>query len=483
MTAQPDIPSQEWLDAKGALELVAALCDGTEAMRKAGKQYLPQEDRESDSAYAARLSVATLFPAYRRTVDTFAAKPLQKQIQISEDTPEDIAAWLKDVDLTGRSIDVFARAVFRAAINDGVTYILVDYPTAPQAVNGEETLADERAANRRPYAVHIPAISVLGWKSENRDGKQQLTQLRLVEYTDETDPDNEFATIKVQRVRVLEIGRVRVYRKSTDNSWALESDNRTTLPYIPLVAIYTNRLAFMVARPLLLDLAYMNVSHWQSTSDQRTILHVARVPLLHIATAASQDDVANITIGASRAITTDKDTVIKYVEHTGAAIAAGKADLDSLKDEMSNYGMELLTSPGRVTATERVIDQHQNDSALSVMARELLSGLQLMIRYMADWAKKPSDANLGDIDLQTEFKFQVDPTEVQTLWNMRINGDISQESFWLEMQRRGVLSESFDPEAEQAALADELPPARNNELGDEDPDADADDDEEETEEP
>lgn len=457
-TPNPDKPSQAWTDARPALELVAHLCEGTEAMRKASTKYLPQEEKESNTAYAARLNVATLFPAYRRTLDTFVAKPLQKQIQISEDTPEDVAAWLNDVDLTGRNIDVFARTVFRSAVNDGLTHILVDYPKAPKAVAGEETLADERAAKRRPYAVHITAANVIGWKNELKDGKQQLTQVRILESSEENDPADEFATITVTRVRVLEIGKMRLYKKDTA-AWTLEDESTTTLPFIPLVTIYTNRTGFLLAKPPLLDLAYMNVAHWQSTSDQRTILHVARVPILHIATAASTDDVNNITIGASRAITTDKDTVIKFVEHTGAAIAAGQTDLDSLKDEMSNYGMEMLTNPGRITATERVIDQSQNDSALSVMARELRAGLQQMVRYMADWVKKPADANLGEIDLQTEFKFEVDSEEARMLWNMRINGDISQESFWFEMQRRGILSESFDPAEEETKLEEELPPA------------------------
>jgi hypothetical protein len=426
-------------------------------MRKAGVLYLPQEEKESDTAYKNRLNTTTLFPAYRRTVDTFASMPLQKQIQVSEDTPENIYEWLNNVDLAGRNIDVFARAVFRAAVNDGLTHILVDYPKAPAAINGEETLADERVAKRRPYAIHVLASSVIGWKSELKDGQQQSTQVRILEVTEDNDPIDEFATIAVRRVRVLEPGRVRVYREDTA-TWLLESDDKTTLTFVPLITIYTNRLGYMTALPPLLDLGYMNVAHWQSTSDQRTILHVARVPILHIATAAAPEDVVNVTIGASRTIITDKETVIEFVEHTGAAIAAGQADLDALKNEMSNYGIELLINPGRITATERVIDKNQNDSAISVMARELQAGLKKMVRVMADWVQMSPDAELGDIDLQTEFKFEVNSEEALMLWNMRINGDISQESFWMEMQRRGILSETFDPEEEKVKLEDELPP-------------------------
>jgi hypothetical protein len=40
------------------------------------------------------------------------------------------------------------------------------------------------------------------------------------------------------------------------------------------------RCAFGDGEPPLLDLAYLNVKHWQSQSDQDNILHIARVPIL-----------------------------------------------------------------------------------------------------------------------------------------------------------------------------------------------------------
>lgn len=458
MMSSVDTPSAAWTLRKPALDLIATLDAGTEAMRKAGVLYLPKEDKESDTAYAARLNCTTLFPGYRRTIDTLVGKPLEKQIQLSEDTPKNIADWLNNVDLTGRGVDVFARDVFRDGLNDGMTHLLVDFPEVDNP--GNETLADERAANRRPYIVHVNTRNLLGFKSALTGGQRRLTQVRILEISEEDDPQNEFASVEVRRVRVLEPGRVRLYKQTSDKQWMLEKDARVSLKEIPFVTVYSNRIGYLDARPPLIDLAYMNLAHWQSTSDQRTILHVARVPVLHIATTASPEDINKVTIGSSRAIITDKDTVIKFVEHTGAAIAAGQEDLNSLKDEMGNYGFEMISQPARVTATERVIDKQQNESSLSVMARGLKQGLMEAVRFMADWAGMSKEAELGDIDLRTDFKFQVDAEEARMLWNMRLNGDISQESFWFEMQRRGVLAESFDPEKEEVILAGEVKPIR-----------------------
>jgi hypothetical protein len=57
-------------------------------------------------------------------------------------------------------------------------------------------------------------------------------------------------------------------------------ERRFRADYIPFVPLYGTRLAFMMGISPLRDVAYLNVKHWQSQSDQDTILHVARVPIL-----------------------------------------------------------------------------------------------------------------------------------------------------------------------------------------------------------
>jgi hypothetical protein len=56
-------------------------------------------------------------------------------------------------------------------------------------------------------------------------------------------------------------------------------ERRDRAAYIPFVPLYGWRRLHVGISPLR-DLAYLNVKHWQSQSDQDTILHVARVPIL-----------------------------------------------------------------------------------------------------------------------------------------------------------------------------------------------------------
>ena len=96
--------------------LVAALLGGTKAMRAAGKKYLPQWPGEDSESYDLRLAVATLFPAYARTIDVLSAKPFSKPVTVGEDVPERPKPWLQNVDLSGRDLHSFLSEITQEAM-------------------------------------------------------------------------------------------------------------------------------------------------------------------------------------------------------------------------------------------------------------------------------------------------------------------------------------------------------------------------------
>ena len=257
--------------------LVAALLGGTKAMRAAGKTYLPQWPGEDDETYKLRLAVATLFPAYARTIDVLSAKPFSKPVTLGEDVPERLKPWLQNVDLAGRDLHSFLSEITQEAMGYGFSGILVDFPKAGNLV----TKADEQAAGVRPYFVQVHVQNILGWLPKTATSLEGLTQLRLLECV--SVPDGDFDTKEIEQVRVLGRGTWQIWRQRETGSkkeWVLHEEGITSLKAIAFVPVYGKRLGYMQATPPLLELAYTNIEHWQSKSDQQNILHVARVPIL-----------------------------------------------------------------------------------------------------------------------------------------------------------------------------------------------------------
>jgi hypothetical protein len=444
-------------DAAAALnkycDLIDALLGGTDAMRAAGKKYLPQWPGEDDKAHATRLAVATLFPAYQRTIEVLGAKPFSKPVTFGKDVPAKIQALCDDVDRQGRNLHAFLSEVGQEALGYGFSGILVDYP-ATKDKDGRAlyvTKADEDSAGVRPYFVQIHPRSILGWLSD----KGGLTQLRLLESVEV--PDGEFDIKYIEQVRVLRRGAWETWRKiegKTDDDWAPHESGVTTLKGIPFVPVYGNRLGFMMARPALLELAHANVEHWQSKSDQQNILHVARVPILFARMLGPE---TAITVGAGAAVKAEHpDADLKFVEHTGAAIEAGRLSILDLEDRMRQAGAELLViKPGNVTESQTLADNEQGACALQKVAENIEDAADQALQLMGEWVGEQQG---GHISIYKDFgAATLAETSAELLLKFSQSGGLSKESLFGEYQRRGIIRPDTTWEDEMGRLEGEGP--------------------------
>jgi hypothetical protein len=446
------------------LAKISALMGGTEAMREAGQVLLPQYEAESDKNYSYRLSRAVLLNIFKRAVETMVGKPFSKSVQTKDFDPS-LEPLIEDVDNNGNNLNTFARNVFQCAIADGLTHVLVEYPDI--AAEAPKTLEDERKLSARPYFCHIPHCSIVAAYSETVNGTERLTHVRILE--EETVRDG-FDEGVITRIRVLEPGRWELWRKD-DNKWVREKQGNTTISEIPLLTFYADREEFMIARPPLTDLADLNIAHWQSSSDQRNILTLTRFPLL--AGSGLNDEEANIKIGPNKLLTSQsKDGKFYYVEHSGAAIASGRQDLQDLKDEMAIMSVQLLQSkPGTITATEKSIDTAQSTSALQDIAMRFGDFLERCFSMAATWLNLKLE-KIGSVSLNTDFGLtDAAQADLTALIQLRTMKEISHEQFIIELKRRNLIADDFDVEADLAQLqkeedrALELEIMRNDLLG------------------
>jgi hypothetical protein len=455
MASAVSTPLPEYTDHQARLELINALMGGTDGMREASMKYLPQEPAESNVAYKVRLARTFLFNAFKRTLQKLAGEVFSKDIALQDDVPEQIKTWCEDVDLQGRNESRFAQEVFMAVMKDGVTHILVDYPRA----DGLQTLADEKAVGMRPYMVHVKASQVIGWQTEIRNGKQVVTQVRISETI--KVPEGDYGQREVERIRVFTPDLCQVWEEQERDGkeeWVMVDEAPLTLGFIPLVTIvFGEALSPMTAAPPLEDLAQLNLAHWQSSSDQRNILHVVRCPFLFgkgITDAQGQspgEEGSKLEIGANRLVhSTNPEADMKYIEHSGAGIDAGRQDLQDLKDEMSLFGLSLmLPKTGNETATAKAIDAGENDSALRGWAMILKDCLELALSYMAQWSKLGDSG--GSVVVNTDFR-ALNVLELSDIGKMVIAGKLPLEVYVVEAQRRGALMDSWDMVEIQALL-------------------------------
>ena len=446
-------------------EPVRTLVAGTDAMRKAGQTYLPKEPMESVAAYDNRKARSVLFNATGKTVEDMTGKVFAKPITPEKDVADNLKDWIENVDLAGRHLNVFAKDVFLDSMQPGVGYIYVDMPPAVQREDGAPaSIADEKAAGLRPYLKFVPLENLLGWKSELVGGVETLTQIRMKECATVQDPENEYVEKAVEQVRVVTRTAAgmtwQTFRKSTatDNKdkWVSHEGPFAIVgpTAIPLVPVYLNRTDFMCGKPPLAKLAELNIAHWQSASDQRNILHVARVPILFGAGFGPED---KLVIGSGEMIVNSNPAAsLTYTEHSGAAIGAGDKDLQNLELAMQAMGLQLLIDKPGQSATGEVRDDEKENSPLAMAAGALQDALEGAFGFMVEFAKQDAIKG-GSLKVNRDFGITGNTADLQYLTQAAIAGKISQDTYWSELQRRGVLSDSFDAETEAQRVADQAP--------------------------
>jgi hypothetical protein len=335
-----------------------------------------------------------------------------------------------------------------ACLRYGLHGVLVDTPKA----EGVRTVADEKKAGIRPYFTHYPCTSILGWRAKKSADGMFLTQLRLKEEV--TEPKDRFGEEIVEQVRVLEPGRWEVWRRSKaadgrKPAWEIVDSGATSIHVIPFVFFYGLREGFGIGRPPLLELAHMNIEHWQSSSDQQTILHVARVPILFAKKLGAK---ATISVGA-KAVTRSEDEKadLKYVEHGGEAIEAGRQSIHDLEDRMREIGAELLTErQGEVTAQQVNSEDEDNRSTMQKVAEEFEDSLEACLKLMAMWVGEKSEPEVEVYkDFSTADLFGKSGDLLMQAVDKKI---VSKRTGRAQLKKTNVIPHDLDDDEEDALL-------------------------------
>ena len=411
----PFVRTRAVIDQMKGWEIMKAVVSGTEYLRDNSEAFLPLEPREDYSAYLARVNRAVFTPYTQRLIRAAAGLILRKPINIVGD-PYWTEIFNKDVDGCGSDLDEYARRLVTCALTYGHCHTLVDFPAPTDA----RSLAEERALNRRPYWIEVDPTKVYGWRLDRETNYGSLTQVRIGEKA--VVSDGEFGEKVYDQIRVIEPGRYRVYRQEEQNKsmqgnfpypssfdqsdataeFELIESGPYSLDQVPLVTIYANKTDTMTSRPLLLDIAHLNLAHFQRQADLIHSLHIASQPMLVL--EGWDDQTKDMAIGVNYAMATQPGNKVYYVQPSNGAFEAQSAEIQELQQQMATLGISTLSQQKFVaeSADARRLDRIDTNSMLSMVSMDLESGLQKSYNLAADYLGiEPPEVKISrDFDLQ-----------------------------------------------------------------------------------
>ena len=409
-----------WRQMEEELRLVHDLMGGTATMRRAGARWLPREEGESWSAWRARLNRSVLFNGVGRLVQVLSGSPFRQDVVLN-DAHRSIQKLAINMDGKQMGLTDFIRNVLSVMLVDGMAYIQIESPKTGGV----------------PYFIIRRASDVIGALADEAGGLQEV---RIADSL--IRRQGSYREGVLRRIHLYSADHWELWHEQDSQlgKWHKAEEGAHDLGAVPLVPIIANPTGFMTARPPLMDMAWLNLAHWQSASDQRHILHVARVPILF--GRGLQMAERGLEIGPNRLILSDDPAAdLKFVEHSGAAIAAGRQDLVDLEDRMAVMGLDMIARrSGSMTATARAIDSAQCHAALDAILTALQSGMMAAFAMAAQWMGLPEGA-AGSLSLSSHHPF-LGEVEAQASWLLeaRQAGELTQEQFLSEARRRGLLA-------------------------------------------
>ena len=453
----PATTSIEWDAMIASWTRFETLLGGTAAMRGAETLYLPMHPEESRGNYEERLTVNVLFNATEITLDHFVGRPFSDPVRLNNDVPDDIVEHAKNIDLQGNDITNFCREWFREGLAKGFCHVLVDMPAMEAATEGR-SLADDVEEGRRPFWQLVKPENLISAESTtvmdpaSGELREQFTHVRIRE---NVIVRVGFAQAVKERIRIIEPGFFQVWEKrktrKKKDEWTMVESGETGINFVPLVTYYAQREGFLLAKPPLEDLAFLNIRHWQSMSDQINILTVIRFPMLAVAGATEQSG-GTLAIGPRQFLgTKDPNGRFYYVEHQGNSIESGWRELEKLEEDMEAYGAAFLKKqPGNETATGRALDSVEAVTPLQDMVMRFIDSVNNVLTFHAAWLGRDEG---GTVKITTDFGPEdVTAEDVELLKGLRKDRDISRKQIIKEAQRRGTIAEDYDEEADFAQL-------------------------------
>lgn len=432
---------------------IQTILQGEEGVKEAGPLYLPKLSGQTPAEYNAYKDRGSFFNAFARTAEGLTGAIVRKEPSIK--TASQIDALLGNITLNGESIQEVIRMITKDVISFGYYGVLVDMPP----------VAEGSVATVVPYFALYSCASILNFETVQMGDENKLVMLALDEMRYEKNPENSLELIEVEHVRLLQIEEeflvVRIYKKAVDakgkESWdqvgedILPKVRGKRIDFIPFVFFGAQSNAPVPTNPPLMDLANLNIKHWQVSVDYYHGLHYCAMPTPW---AAGFPASAELFVGAMKAwVSEAPEARCGFLEFTGTGLGAISTALNNLEKQMSILGARMLEEQKRAAeAAETVVMRYSGDTAtLANIVTSIEAGMIKCINLLGYWMAI-KDAKT-EVHMNRDFvAAKLSAQDISALLGAYTSGGMSLDTFLYNLQVGEILPADRDIATEKSLI-------------------------------
>lgn len=427
--------------------------NGTKSVKDGGVRYLSKWIYEEDENYTDRLDKSVFINFFRDAVQNTNSLLWSKGMDL---TFNDKAKYFfDDVDGNGSKIDEFFMTATKKAIRDGLVYIWVDN----ERIDGSIT----RGSKVKPFLKIIERKDVISKKFDVVNGTRVLTQIVIIQSIEEEVDEYEVREVEVYVVLRQDGGKIIKADGTLVDEWT------SNLDYIPVVPLYSDQTGYLQADIPFLDLAFVNIKHYNVMSEYDNILHMSAVPVQQIFTQGQAGIMADVMledgtveqretsiVGSNNALVfTDKNTEgFEFVEVSGNGISLIADRISKLEESMLRMSLTMLSADAEniKTATEAKLKDRNSSLFLVEIAKSLENCIEEVLMIAEDYTGENFSFELV---IGKDFSdLKIDAQTIKQIIDLKKAGFISLESLW-DALIKGEILELFDYEKEKEIIKQE----------------------------
>lgn len=388
--------------------------------------YIPKLNGQSNDDYESYRNRGILYNITNRVTAALIGVMTRKEYMLS--------GIEEPVIVNGMSFQEFVTVILRDILLTGRIGIFVDY--------------DEQL--KSPYLIPYNNAHMTNWDDDF---------IVIQEFYYAPDPTDKYTLITTPRYRELYLDeegkyKVRVWENLNGQYTAEEIEPLvrreafTELPFVFATAYDTSR---DVTKPILNNMADINLSHFKTSVDLEHGLHFMSLPQPVLA-GNLQNDKQVLNIGTTDIWHLTEGSSVQYLEFSGNGMAQLVAAMNDKENAMSSIGGRLLSTKAGVESAEALRIRNGNEHATLIsLVYAAESAITQALEYYVQWQ-----------GLTTTFEFTMNkdftsatmsPQDIQALMSLLSAGLISEETFLQRLEDGEVID---DAEEEALKLKQQL---------------------------
>ena len=205
----------------------------------------------------------------------------------------------------------------------------------------------------------------------------------------------------------------------------------------------------LTSTPPLLDIASLNITHYQRQADLINALHIAAMPILVL--EGWDDQPEGTSVGVNYGLATVPGNKVYYVNADATSFDAQQEEINQLESQMASLGVTKLLGQKFVaeSADAKRIDQAQANSVLSIISMELESALQQAYNFAGIYLNKRPP----EIHLDRDFDFyRLLGQDISVIGQLRAEGALSNETYLDILKCGEIIPDKVDLNEELARV-------------------------------